>query len=124
MSIACSLLILFAQGNFEIYALAMIYQALSYNFDSGTSAAMLYESSVEAGLQERYLAISSFLSGVAEVTRTLGTVLAGFFVHGNLAGTYYISIALSLLSLGLICLMKESHEKEAQDRVDSMYGIL
>ena len=83
-------LILFGQGNFWIYAIAMMVNAWSYNFDSGSSTAFLYDSAVEAGQKDRYLQISSFLSGVAEVTRTLGTVVAGFFVHGALAWTYHI----------------------------------
>lgn len=72
-SIGSSILILFSQGNFWIYALAMMVSAWSYNFDSGTSTAFLFDSAVEAGQKDRYLQISSFLSGVAEVTRTLGT---------------------------------------------------
>ena len=72
-SIGSSILILFGQGNFWIYALAMMVSAWSYNFDSGTSTAFLFDSAVEAGQKDRYLQISSFLSGVAEVTRTLGT---------------------------------------------------
>ena len=110
-SIVSSILILFGQGNFWIYALAMMVSAWSYNFDSGTSTAFLYDSAVEAGQKDRYLQISSFLSGVAEVTRTLGTVVAGFFIHGALAWTYYISIGLSLLSILLIFLMKEPESK-------------
>ena len=39
------------QENFWVYALAMAISALSYNFDSGTSAAMVYDSAVEAGLK-------------------------------------------------------------------------
>ena len=103
-SIGSSILILFGQGNFWIYALAMMVNAWSYNFDSGTSTAFLFDSAVEAGQKDRYLQISSFLSGVAEVTRTLGTVVAGFFIHGALAWTYYIAIGLSLL-------MKEPESK-------------
>ena len=110
-SIVSSILILFGQGNFWIYALAMMVSAWSYNFDSGTSTAFLFDSAVEAGQKDRYLQISSFLSGVAEVTRTLGTVVAGFFVHGALAWTYYIAIGLSLLSILLIFLMKEPESK-------------
>ena len=83
--IASSILMLVGQGNFWIYALAMVVSALSYNFDSGTSAAMVYDSAVEAGLKERYLSISSFMSGVAEGTRSLGTVLAGFFCPWSIA---------------------------------------
>ena len=63
----------------------MAVSALSYNFDSGTSAAMVYDSAVEAGLKKRYLSISSFMSGVAEGTRSLGTVLAGFFCPWSIA---------------------------------------
>ena len=110
-SIGSSILILFGQGNFWIYAIAMMVNAWSYNFDSGTSTAFLFDSAVEAGQKDRYLQISSFLSGVAEVTRTLGTVVAGFFVHGALAWTYYIAIGLSLLSILLIFLMKEPESK-------------
>lgn len=110
-SIGSSILILFGQGNFWIYAIAMMVNAWSYNFDSGTSTAFLFDSAVEAGQKDRYLQISSFLSGVAEVTRTLGTVVAGFFIHGALAWTYYIAIGLSLLSILLILLMKEPESK-------------
>ena len=110
-NIGSSILILFGQGNFWIYTIAMMVNAWSYNFDSGTSTAFLFDSAVEAGQKDRYLQISSFLSGVAEVTRTLGTVVAGFFIHGALAWTYYIAIALSLLSILLIFLMKEPESK-------------
>lgn len=110
-SIGSSILILFGQGNFWIYAIAMMVNAWSYNFDSGTSTAFLFDSAVEAGQKDRYLQISSFLSGVAEVTRTLGTVVAGFLIHGALAWTYYIAIGLSLISILLIFLMKEPESK-------------
>ncbi|MFS9098590.1 MFS transporter [Streptococcus infantis] len=114
-SIVSSILILFGQGNFWIYAVAMMVNAWSYNFDSGTSTAFLYDSAIEAGQKDRYLQISSFLSGVAEVTRTLGTVVAGFFIHGALAWTYLIAIGLSFLSIILIYLMKEPMAKREKN---------
>ena len=116
-SIVSSILILFGQGNFWIYALAMMVNAWSYNFDSGTSTAFLYDSAVEAGQKDRYLQISSFLSGVAEITRTLGTVVAGFFIHGALAWTYLIAIGLSFLSIILIYFMKEPVAKRGRNEV-------
>ena len=116
-SIVSSILILFGQGNFWIYAIAMMVNAWSYNFDSGTSTAFLYDSAVEAGQKDRYLQISSFLSGVAEVTRTLGTVVAGFFIHGALAWTYLIAIGLSFLSIILIYFMKEPMAKRGRNEV-------
>ena len=117
-SIVSSILILFGQGNFWMYAMAMMVSAWSYNFDSGTSTAFLYDSTVEAGQKDHYLQISSFLSGVAEVTRTLGTVVAGLFVHGALAWTYLIAIGLSLISILLIFLMEEPERKsDERDRL-------
>ena len=116
-SIVSSILILLGQGNFWIYALAMMVSAWFYNFDSGTSTAFLYDSAVEAGQKDRYLQISSFLSGVAEVTRTLGTVVAGFFIHGALAWTYLIAIGLSFLSIILIYFMKEPMAKREKNEV-------
>ena len=114
-SIVSSILILFGQGNFWIYALAMMVNAWSYNFDSGTSTAFLYDSAVEAGQKDRYLQISSFLSGVAEVTRTLGTVVAGLFIHGALAWTYLIAIGFSFISIILIYFMKEPIAKREKN---------
>ena len=114
-SIVSSILILFGQGNFWIYAMAMMVNAWSYNFDSGTSTAFLYDSAVEAGQKDRYLQISSFLSGVAEVTRTLGTVVAGFFIHGALAWTYLIAIGFSFISIILIYFMKEPMAKREKN---------
>ena len=114
-SIVSSILILFGQGNFWIYAIAMMVNAWSYNFDSGTSTAFLYDSAVEADQKDRYLQISSFLSGVAEVTRTLGTVVAGFFIHGALAWTYLIAIGFSFLSIILIYFMKEPMAKREKN---------
>ena len=122
--IVSSILMLVGQGNFWIYALAMVVSALSYNFDSGTSAAMVYDSAVEAGLKERYLSISSFMSGVAEGTRSLGTVLAGFFVHGQLHLTYYIMIATSMIVLFLTWMLKEPRVKAQKSERLTMKKIM
>lgn len=112
--IASSILMLLGQGNFWIYALAMVLSALSYNFDSA----------VEAGLKERYLSISSFMSGVAEGTRSLGTVLAGFFVHGQLHLTYYIMIATSIIVLFLTWMLKEPSVKAQKSERLTMKKIM
>ena len=123
-SILSSILMLTGQGNFWIYAIAMIINALSYNFDSGTSSALLYDSAVEAGLKDRYLKISSLMSGVSEAAISLGTVLAGLFVHRYLYITYYIMIAVSIIVLILIWLIKEPTMKKKNDEVLTMKKII
>ena len=123
-SILSSILMLIGQGNFWIYALAMIFNALSYNFDSGTSFALLYDSAVEADLKDCYLKLSSLISGVSEAAISLGTVLAGLFVHGYLYVTYYIMIAVSIVVLILIWLIKEPDMKRQTDKVVTMKKII
>lgn len=116
LSTICSaFLMLMGNGNFWIYALGMIIGAWSYNFDSGTSSAMLFESSKEAELEEKYLKYTSFISGISEATRALGMVIAGFFVHGLLDITYMIQIALSLLAILVISFMKEPKAKKQNE---------
>ena len=123
-SILSSILMLTGQGNFWIYAMAMIINALSYNFDSGTSSALLYDSAVEAGLKDCYLKLSSLISGVSEAAISLGTVLAGLFVHGYLYVTYYIMIAVSIVVLILIWLIKEPDIKRQTDEVVTIKKII
>ena len=123
-SILSSILMLTGQGNFWIYALAMIFNALSYNFDSGTSFALLYDSAVEADLKDCYLKLSSLISGVSEAAISLGTVLAGLFVHGYLYVTYYIMIAVSIVVLILIWLIKEPDIKRQTDEVVTIKKII
>lgn len=124
MIILASILMLLGQGNFWIYAVSMIIQAWSYNFDSGTSLAFLYESAVEAGLKHKYLRYASFFSGVAEVTRTLGLVAAAFFVHGFMEWTYGIQIFLSLISICLIVMTKGTSIKQPGEPATHLGDIL
>lgn len=123
-AIISALLMLYGQGNIWIYALGMIVSAWSYNFDSGTSDAMLFESVKQAGLEDKYLKISSILSGVSEATRALGMVCAAFLVHGFLNWTYIIQIGLSILVIGLITLMKEPDIKEKVEQAPTIKTIL
>lgn len=120
-TIFSSFLMLSGHGNFWIYALGMMAGAWSYNFDSGTSSAMLFESAKEAGLEEKYLKFTSFISGISEATRALGMVLAGLFVHGFLNITYMIQIGLSMLAILVISLMKEPKVK-VQNEVSSTFS--
>lgn len=116
-------IMLLGNGNFYLYALGMIMSAWAYNFDSGTSSAMLFESVKESGLEEKYLKFTSLLSGISEGTRALGMVLAAFFVHGFLDVTYQIQIVLSLFGIIVIFFMKEPTVKLESTRIQSLGNI-
>lgn len=124
MKIFSAFAMLWGNGHFGIYALGMILNAWSYNFDSGTSSAFLFESAKEAGLEGKYLTYSSFISGITEATMTLGKVVAGFLVHGFLGVAYIIEIMFSCLVLVLISLMKEPTIKIARTENPTLSSIL
>lgn len=123
-NILSCLLMLAGNGQFWLYSLGMIVSAWSYNFDSGTSDAMLFESAKEAGWESRYLKLSSLKSGIAEATMTLGKVAAGFFVHGFLDVTYMVHIVFSLFVIGLVFFMKEPAVKEKSEQPPTIQSIL
>ena len=123
-SIISAGLMIVSQGNFWLYALGMIFSAWGYNFDSGTSQALLFETAKELGIEKRYLTLTSLLNGILEATRTLGMVLAGFFVHGGLIYTYYIQLLLSILAIIGIILLKEPTVKLAKEKSQSSWQIL
>lgn len=123
-SIISAGLMIVSQGNFWLYALGMIFSAWGYNFDSGTSQALLFETAKELGIEKRYLTLTSLLNGILEATRTLGMVLAGFFVHGGLIYTYYIQLLLSILAIVGIILLKEPTVKLAKEKSQSSWQIL
>ena len=83
-SIGSSVLIFTWSGKFLDHAIAMMVNAWSYNFDSGPvrlSYMIQQLKQVKGTAIFRFLA---FLSGVAEVTRTLGTVVAEFLCSRSL----------------------------------------
>lgn len=76
----------------------MIFSAWGYNFDSGTSQALLYETAKELKQESRYLTFISYLNGISEATRTLGMVVAGFF--SSWLAHLYLSYSDCLLFVG------------------------
>lgn len=123
-AIVSAVIMLSGNGNFWFYALGMMVNAWAYNFDSGTSSAMLFESVKEAGLEHKYLKLTSLMFGIGEATRALGLVVAGFLIHGFLEVTYWVQIGLSLLVMGLVFLMKEPSIKEKRELSPSMSQII
>lgn len=124
VTIISALFMIFGNGNFFLYALGMIFSAWGYNFDSGTSQALLYETAKELKQESRYLTFISYLNGVSEATRTLGMVVAGFLVHGWLIYTYHIQIVCSLL--GILCIwgIKEPSIKMKKEESPTVLQII
>lgn len=123
-SIFSALLLIFAHDNFYMYALGMIFSAWSYNFDSGTSQALLYQTAKDANQESRYLKLTSILNAILEASRTIGMVLAAFFVHVRLIYTYYIQIILSTIAIACIFYLKEPTTTKEPTQNQNSWQIL
>jgi MFS family permease len=115
LGIISCLFMIFADS-FWLFALGMVTSALCYNFDSGTSEALLFESVTAHAGKARFLKINSVKSALFELTFTLGAMVAGLFVHRGMSNIYWIQIALYMVSIALIILTKEPEEELKADR--------
>ncbi|OFI46279.1 hypothetical protein BG262_04490 [Floricoccus penangensis] len=107
-----SAILMIAGHSFWVFALGMILSSWAYNFDSGTNGAFLYESSVGAGLKGKFLRITSLENAAIEISLALGQVVAALFIKGLLVYTYYISILLSLVAIGIYLSTKDIEKKD------------
>ena len=71
--------ILFLSGTgFWWFALAFIIQAFSYNLNSGTNEALVFETLKADHLEKHYLKITANLNAIYELADMLGLIVAGF----------------------------------------------
>ncbi|MGI6254056.1 MAG: MFS transporter [Acutalibacter sp.] len=64
-------------SNFWGVCLAMVLQALMYNFCSGSQEALTYDSLKAAGMEDSYLKQNAWLMGAAQVSASLSSLLGG-----------------------------------------------
>lgn len=105
-AIVSALIMLFGQ-NFWLFAGGFVLNALSYNLQSGTIDALLYDSLIPAKLTDKYPQIASNVDIVIEFADTAGVVIAGFLVHWHFELIYVISIFASFFGIITVLLFKE-----------------
>ncbi|HBO47398.1 MULTISPECIES: MFS transporter [Pediococcus] len=114
MAILSGFLFLSGAG-FWWFALAFIIQAFSYNLNSGTNEALIFETLKTDHLEKHYLKITANLNAIYELADMLGLIVAGFFVHWHFELTYVIYIFTSLLAIIAILRMQEPHSSTTSE---------
>jgi len=110
--------ILFLSGTgFWWFALAFIIQAFSYNLNSGTNEALVFETLKADHLEKHYLKTTANLNAIYELADMLGLIVAGFFVHWHFSLTYVIYIFTSFLAIGAILRMQEPYSQISAETV-------
>ena len=105
-AIVSAILLLFGHS-FLTFAIAFVFNALSYNMQSGTLEALLYDSLKLDDKADKYPSVISNINVFIELADTIGVVIAGFMVHWHFEFTYVIAIIVSVLGLGTVLIFKE-----------------
>ncbi|WP_054649353.1 MFS transporter [Lacticaseibacillus pantheris] len=99
-TIASAVLMLVGQS-WWWFAVSFVVSAWSYNLQSGTLEALVYESLAPATREAQYARATSMMGSLSEIAATAGVIVAGIFVHWHFSWVYRIQILLALV--GLLC---------------------
>ncbi|EHO50182.1 MFS transporter [Lentilactobacillus kisonensis] len=116
-AIASALIILLSH-HFWLFALGFVLSALSYNLQSGTIDALLYDSLITDKLTVKYPQVTSNIDVVIEFAQTGGVVIAGFLVHWHFELTYVIAIFTSIFGIITVLLFKEPQVGKSTNPID------
>ncbi|MGX7417521.1 MFS transporter [Carnobacterium gallinarum] len=131
-AILSGLLLIFA-SSFWLLSLGFVLSALSYNLNSGTNEALVFESLKANSIEKTYLTVASKMNMVYEISSTFGIIVAGVLLDSYFEGVYLVQIALAILSIVSVFRMiepptpKNSEKKERiryRDTLKEAYNIL
>ncbi|WDF81907.1 MFS transporter [Lacticaseibacillus pabuli] len=102
-----SALLMLIGHSFWWFAISFIISAFSYNLQSGSLEAFIYESLPVAGREGAYARATSMSATMTEIASASGAVLAGFFVHWHFNFTYIIAIAIAAATAMMLYFLQE-----------------
>ena len=113
---ACSaLLMAFSQSFWGVY-LSMAFQALMYNFCSGTQEALTYDSLLASGKETAYLKHNAWLRGASQVSAALSNLLGGVAALLGYFPAYAVTALCSCACGAAALALAEPQVTEAQRR--------
>ncbi|WP_164510016.1 MFS transporter [Lacticaseibacillus porcinae] len=112
------------QGGFWWFAVSFIISAWSYNLQSGTLEALVYESLKAEGDADAYPHATSVMNAVIEVAATGGLLFAGLLVHGHMAWSYILAVILAALAMLVVSQLDEPTTHRPQEAHTTIKTIL
>ncbi|WP_253287512.1 MFS transporter [Clostridium bornimense] len=89
------------------FAIGFTISALSYNLNSGSEEALVYDSLKKIGDEKSYLKVNSRLNLIIEISQGLATFIGGILAEYSYVYCYITVIIISLLSMIPAVLFKE-----------------
>jgi len=117
MSAIGAILMLFC-NSFLGFAIAFVISAMSYNLNSGSEEALVYDSLKVIGEEEKYLRINGNLNFIIEVAQGIAVLVGGILSDYSFVYSYVLSSIISICALGISFGFKEPEiHEEAKERV-------
>ena len=120
---AVSAAMMFFSSNVFSFSIAFIVSALSYNLNSGSEEALVYDSMKAVNKEEGYLKVNSRINMIIEVSQGIATFAGGVLAQYSYSVCYITVIVISLISILPAVLFKEPaacSECEKEERVSLM----
>ena len=117
MSAIGAILMLFC-NSFLGFAIAFVISAMSYNLNSGSEEALVYDSLKVIGEEEKYLKINGNLNFIIEVAQGIAVLVGGILSDYSFVYSYVLSSIISICALGISFGFKEPEiHEEIKERV-------
>lgn len=117
MSAIGAILMLFC-NSFLGFAIAFVISAMSYNLNSGSEEALVYDSLKVIGEEEKYLKINGNLNFIIEVAQGIAVLVGGILSDYSFVYSYVLSSIISICALGISFGFKEPEiHEEMKERV-------
>ncbi|CDM69965.1 putative transport protein [Clostridium bornimense] len=104
---AISAVINLVSNNILGFSIGFTISALSYNLNSGSEEALVYDSLKKIGEEKSYLKVNSRLNLIIEISQGLATFIGGILAEYSYVYCYITVIIISLLSMIPAMLFKE-----------------
>lgn len=99
------------------FSIAFVFSALSYNLNSGSEEALVYDTMKAMQQEKDYIQVNSRLNIIMEVSQGMATVVGGILAEYSYALCYTSAIVITLISLIPVCMLKEPPMSEQEEKI-------
>ncbi|QVK18495.1 MFS transporter [Mycoplasmatota bacterium] len=101
------ILLILLSSNFGLICLAFVFLALSYNFESGSGEALVYDSLKKIDKEETYIKVSGNKEVFFQLAQAIGIIIGGYIALNSFSMTFKLFCIFLIFSLISLFLMKE-----------------
>ena len=117
---ALSAILMLVGGHFIVYLVAMVTASASYNFNSGSEEALVYDSLLETGQEEKYLKINGKLYFLMQSGAAVGALLGGYISEYSFELVYGLNVLARLFACVVALFYKEVESKNKGEELEKV----